>query len=157
MDGLRKTISLVGDISLLIPAGLLLLEAGYKKYVLTDYDPLIIKRGKIPILLLHGKSYNQSQWIVGRYKLNQNNIGSVFSMDYDGLCTNSKYKTIEDYALLVRNKILEIKKKTGMNEIIIIGHSLGGLVASSFAENLAKDCIIVKHVITIATPCMSHH
>lgn len=153
MSLIGHSVGLVSNIALIVPVGMILLNAKYKKIKGTNYDPIIVKKDKIPILLLHGKGFNQAQWIIGRYYLNNKQCGSVFTMDYDGLISNEKNKTIEDYSILVNEKILEIKNKTGHNEIILIGHSLGGLVASYYAEYVADlNGIIVKNVITIATP-----
>ncbi|AYV78716.1 MAG: hypothetical protein Edafosvirus27_5 [Edafosvirus sp.] len=149
----KSFISFCGEVSTLLPALALLGEAAYKKKYNISFDPQVIKKDKIPILLLHGKGYNQIEWKFGRKYLEIEKYGSVFSLDYDGLASNTDGKTIEDYAVVVGNKILEIQKLTGMNEIVLIGHSLGGLVATAYAEDLAeKQNIIVKHVITIATP-----
>jgi len=148
-----RAIGLLFDVSLLIPAGVLLSEAAIRKYWNISYDPKEVKIGKIPILLLHGKGYNQIQWKLGRKYLEQEEYGTTFSVDYDGLITNGDKKSIADYAAVVGEKIDEIKKLVGMNEIVLICHSLGGLVASFYAENLAaKQGTIVKHIITIATP-----
>ncbi|AYV81687.1 MAG: hypothetical protein Harvfovirus52_5 [Harvfovirus sp.] len=148
---LDKTLGVVFDLLLLIPAGLLLFEAAIRKCFNISYDPTNVKMDRIPILLIHGKGYNQIQWKIGRRFLDQ--YGSVFSLDYDGLVTNGGKKSIEDYAIVLQGKITEIALKTKMNQIILIGHSLGGLIASSYAENRANEHgIIINHIITIATP-----
>lgn len=149
----NKIIGLMFDIPLLIPAGLLLVEAAIRKNFSISHDSKDVKIGKIPILLIHGKGYNQIQWQFGRKYLEKDNYGTIFSVDYDGLATNGVKKSIADYAKIIGDKIESIKKRTNMKEIVLIGHSLGGLVASYYAENLSlEQGTIVKHIITIATP-----
>lgn len=119
-----------------------------------QFDPACPKRDKKPILLLHGSGYNQTEWIIGRQFLEDDQHGSVFSLNYDGLLTNDPQKGIDDYAAgKVRDKILEIQALTGQNEILLIGHSMGGLIAGCYAEEFAeKDNITVKQIITIGSP-----
>ncbi len=121
-----------------------------------SFDPTDaqVKKDKTPILLIHGSGFNESEWIVGRQFLKKEEYGSVFSLNLDGLASNESEKGIEDYAYQkVLLKIREIKEKTGQNEVILIGHSMGGMVAGHYAEHFARaENTIVKHVISIATP-----
>lgn len=108
---------------------------------------------KTPILLLHGSGFNETEWIVGRLFLGKK-YGSVFSLSYDDMFGRKIHKGIDDFAKEeIRNKCREICELTNQKEIILIGHSMGGLVASYYAENVAKlDDIKVKRVISIASP-----
>lgn len=138
------------DLALLPVAGCLILLSLVKK----SFDPVDIKKDKTPILLLHGSGFNQSQWILGRYFLDQKNYGSVFSLNFDGLASNDPNKGIDDYASeKLAKKILEVQKITGLSKMILIGHSMGGLVAGQYAETLAaQQGIAIEHVMTIGTP-----
>ena len=75
-------------------------------------------------------------------------------MNYDGLLSYDPKKGIEDYAAdKVRAKILQIKQLTGQDRILLIGHSMGGMVAGCYAERYAeKDGVKIEHVVTIASP-----
>lgn len=138
------------DLALLPVAGALLIFSLVKK----NFDPIEIKKDKTPILLLHGSGFNQSQWILGHYFLNQKQYGSVFSLNFDGLASNDPNKGIDDYAAeKLSKKILEIKKITGLSKMILIGHSMGGLVAGQYAEmHASQDGVEIEHIISIATP-----
>ena len=119
----------------------------------TSIDTSIKSSYPPSILLLHGSGFDESEWLVGRTFLslyNNPKYGQVFSLNYDTCST----KGIEDFATNeIRNKCLEIQKVTGQSQIILIGHSMGGLVASYYAEHLSKkDNIDIEHIITIATP-----
>jgi len=105
--------------------------AGLLLYMLSkpNFDPTKPKTNAVPILLLHGNGFNESQWILGREFLKKEQYGSVFSLNYDGLVTNDPKKGIDDYAAeKVRDKILQIKKLTGQDRVILVGHSMGGMM-----------------------------
>lgn len=146
----RAILAIIIDLSLLAPAAILVIIAmcGVK------FDPTEPKQDKIPILLIHGNGFNETEWVLGRQFLKKEHYGSVFSLNYDGLLTNDSKMGIDDYAKeKISHKIKEIKKATGQNEIILIGHSMGGLIASQYAENIAvDDKTTIKHIISIATP-----
>ena len=52
--------------------------------------------------------------------LNDEKYGTVFSVDYDGLVTNGDKKSIDDYAVIIGEKIDYIQKITKMNEVILL-------------------------------------
>lgn len=147
----RGLFSVITDLTLLPIAGLALAISTTAKI---RFDPASPKTNKPPILLLHGSGFNETEWIVGRQFLQDDQYGSVFSLNYDGLLSNDPQKGIDDYAGgKVRDKILEIQKRTGLKEVIIIGHSMGGLIAGCYAEEFSeKDGIAVNHVFSIGSP-----
>lgn len=145
----RVVISILLEIAMIPIVGILLL------FCLTEpnFDPEVIKRDKTPILLLHGSGFNQSEWVYGRQFLKKDEYGSVFSMNFDGLASNCPNKGIDDYALKVRAKAEEIKRLTGQEELIIIGHSMGTLVGEEFAQKHAASIgVKVSHVMSMGTP-----
>ncbi len=147
----RGVFSVATDLSLLPIAGIALAISTLAK---VQFDPANPKTQKPPILLLHGSGFNETEWIVGRRFLSDPQYGSVYSLNYDGLLSNDPQKGIDDYAGgKVRDKILDIQKQTGLNEVIIIGHSMGGLIGGYYAEEFSeKDGIAVNHVISIGSP-----
>lgn len=121
-----------------------------------DYNPKpeAVKIGKTPVLLLHGSGFNKGEFAVGMKCLDRPDIGSVFSINYDGIVSNDPTKGIDDYAMgKVREAIKRITELTGTNDIILMGHSMGGMVAVEYALEVAKkDGIKVNHVFSIASP-----
>lgn len=138
---------------LLLPGALVLLLAACCK---PNFNPKAeeVKYGKIPILLLHGSGFNQSEWVVGRQFLKKEQYGSVFSLNYDGLVSNDPNKGIEDYARdKISAEVKRIKVLTGSDKVILMGHSMGGMIAGYYAEHFAEaDEVNIEHVISIATP-----
>lgn len=139
------------DLALLPAAGLLALYAACKPNFGPIHD---VKKDKTPILFIHGNGYNEIQWIAGQMLLSKDEeIGSMFSIRLDGLVSNAPENGIEEYAKKVEERVREIKILTGRSDVILVGHSMGGLIASYFTEHLAKaQDTKVDKVITISTP-----
>lgn len=148
----RMGFAIFSDLALL-PFSLGLIAAALFK-VRFDPKPENIKHNQIPILLLHGSNFNETQWIIGRQFLKKKEYGSVFSLNYGGILGMDPKLGIEDFTHnKIRAKILDIKEKTGSDEVILIGHSMGGLIAGYYAENLSEqDQVKIKNVISIASP-----
>jgi len=147
---LRSLCSLVFDISLLPAALVLLIIAKIWK---SNFDPTPdkVKKGIVPILLIHGNDFNETEWVIGRLFLKSVQYGSVYSLNYDQLIRHDQSKGPDDYARNeIHIKIEEILLQTKSNQIILIGHSMGGLIAGDYAEYVSPKS--VKHIITISTP-----
>jgi pimeloyl-ACP methyl ester carboxylesterase len=127
----------------------------------SDWNPKepITNPDKPPVLFVHGLKHNQSGWIFGDKMLKKSKFkdkfGSFYFISYDKVISNSWDKTIDDFVKIVSNKIESILRITGHKQIILIGHSLGGLVCSRYAETLgSSNC---KNVITIGSPFDGSH
>jgi triacylglycerol lipase len=101
-----------------------------------------------PVLLVHGYLHNSSAWIYYRYRLNKARFNNVFTLDL-----GHPFQSIEDYAEKVKNRISEIQALTGKSTVTLIGHSMGGLVSSFYATELAsKQGICISEVVTLGSP-----
>lgn len=101
----------------------------------------------IPILLVHGYLQNQSDWLWFKHRLEENpHIGPIYSFN---LC--SPFDSISKYAEKLKEEIADIKAETKQDHIILIGHSMGGLVSSYYSEFIAKPGEVVK-IITLGSP-----
>ena len=99
-----------------------------------------------PILFVHGYCNDGSVWIYQKRRLAQEGLGPLYTIDL-----GHPFRSIRDYAKKVADKAAEIAQETGKKELILIGHSMGGLVSSFYALELApRDT--VTDVITIASP-----
>lgn len=97
------------------------------------------------ILLIHGLGRNVGDWNWLRKQFEPTNswIYTVALSSLDGIDVIAQER--------IAPKIAEIKKQSGCKHIILIGASMGGLVASYYKENLDNDNSI-KGVITLGSP-----
>lgn len=101
---------------------------------------------KTPILLIHGYLHNHSGWVFAKYQLSKANLGPIYTINLDSLTHD-----IPHFARQVQQKALEIEEETGIHSLILIGHSMGGLVSAYYNENLAPKGKITN-LVTIGSP-----
>jgi len=101
---------------------------------------------KTPILLVHGYVNFSSVWLFHVIRLKRKGYGPLFLINL-----GFPFYGIETYAKKVKQKIAKIQKITQKNEIILIGHSMGGLVLSYYAEKY-PDHANIKAIITLGSP-----
>lgn len=125
-----------------------------------NWDPKepITEKSRLPILFIHGLKHNQSGWYAGSeflqwYDKSNHVCGSFYFISYDCVITNSWDKAIDDYVQFISAKVASIRQQTKHDHIILVGHSLGGIIASRYAETHTD----VKHVITIGSPFKGSH
>ncbi|MEN9653972.1 MAG: hypothetical protein RL235_84 [Chlamydiota bacterium] len=99
-----------------------------------------------PILFVHGYLHHGAVWFFHQWMCWKKNIGPTFSMSL-----GYPFSSIETYAVKLAKHAEAICAKTNHKELMIVGHSMGGLVACHYALHLAKRGS-VKQVITIGTP-----
>ena len=105
------------------------------------------------MLLIHGSGFNQSEWLPLRaFLATDPRIGPTYTVNFGGLCWHDKSSSIHDIAVDCILPVLELMfRDTGARQAVLVGHSLGGLIAAELAERVAKCGEIVK-VITICSP-----
>lgn len=106
---------------------------------------------KTPILLIHGYLHNSSAWLYQLQRLREQGIGPIYTINL-----GSPFHSIEEFAAKVKKKAEEIAKATGRNDLMIVGHSMGGIVGSLYAANLAPPGT-VKAIVTFGTPFRGSH
>lgn len=100
----------------------------------------------LPVLLIHGYVCNSGYWARFSKRLSERSI-SHFALDLEPL-----FASIDDFAPLVAKKVEEICQQTGSEQIILVGHSMGGLVARHYMRLYSSKRI--AHIITLGSP---HH
>lgn len=101
----------------------------------------------LPILLVHGYLHHEKSWIWFSHQLQKKpGIGPLYTLNL-----TPPFGPIAKLAEQVKNKVEEIQAKTENKPIILIGHSMGGLVSSYFCEYLAKPQQIAT-LISLGTP-----
>ncbi len=99
-----------------------------------------------PILLLHG--YMMRGWVLIYIKkrLEKDGWDQVYMWNY-----MPPFKNIPYYAEQLKEKVDDILEKTGHEKIILIAHSMGGLLARYYIDFLNGKSYVEK-LITLGTP-----
>ncbi|NHZ93910.1 alpha/beta fold hydrolase [Massilia sp. CCM 8733] len=99
-----------------------------------------------PLLLLHGYGCNSGYWTHLVRELDAARISHA-TLDLEPMLAG-----IDDFVPAVRGAIEALCAASGARQAIIVGHSMGGLVARAYLR--AHGSARVAHVFTIGTP---HH
>lgn len=105
-----------------------------------------VQKGGRPILLVHGYLNNASAWTHYLKVLPEKKLGSVYTIEL-----GHPFLPLSEYAQKVKKKADEIRKETGQDGLVLIGHSMGGVVSSLYATKLAEEGR-VTHLVTIGSP-----
>lgn len=100
--------------------------------------------GALPIVLVHGLACNRGNWLWFRRRLERRGL-QTFAMDY-----TPWFSTIDLYAPQLAAAIDEVRAATGAEQVIVLGHSMGGLVTRAYLDRFGSAK--VAHVITLGTP-----
>jgi triacylglycerol lipase len=100
----------------------------------------------IPILLVHGFNHNRSAWFPLRARLRRAGFEAVYTLNLP-----RGNHAIAEHAEFVIQRAREIESALGIRELVLIGHSMGGLIACACAEQHAPVGKIT-HVITLGAP-----
>lgn len=99
----------------------------------------------LPILLLHGIGCNAAVWTSMRDYLEAQGLGPIYALSY-----GPPFDSIETFAPQVAAKIGEIEAATGARQVVIVGHSMGGLVALTYLRRYGGGH--VRRLVTLGTP-----
>ncbi|XP_055596227.1 (Lyso)-N-acylphosphatidylethanolamine lipase [Uranotaenia lowii] len=100
---------------------------------------------RIPILLLHGLGSGVGLWVLNLDAIAQNR--PLYAIDILGFGRSSRPKFSDDAMIAEKQLVKSIdewRKEMGLQEMIILGHSMGGFLASSYALSYPDR---VKHLI----------
>ncbi|PWI17558.1 lipase [Streptomyces sp. Act143] len=101
---------------------------------------------KPPVVLLHGFIDNRSVFVLLRRSLLQYGHQQIESLNYSPLTCD-----IRAAAELLGRHIEEICERTGSEQVDVVGHSLGGLIARYYVQCLGGD-LRVRTLVTLGTP-----
>ena len=104
-------------------------------------------RSAHPVLLVHGVLVNDGVWFLLRRGLEQRGVTPTYTMNY-----GPPFADIETFADQLRVKIDQICASTGASRVILVGHSMGGLVARAYLRRFGASR--VEKLVTMGTP---HH
>jgi triacylglycerol esterase/lipase EstA (alpha/beta hydrolase family) len=100
-----------------------------------------------PVILVHGVLVNDGVWFGFRRHLTRQGIGGVYTVNY-----GPPYADIERFAEQLAAKIDAVRAATGADRVVLVGHSMGGLVSRAYVRRFGAAH--VDRMLTIGTP---HH
>ncbi len=110
-------------------------------------DPPALPSAGLPVIFVHGYFSNRGYFCRIVPKLEARGIAPVFTPNFE-----SAFTTIEHFAEALHREIERLRAATGQAQVILVCHSMGGLVARTYlCEHGAAR---VRKLITIGTP---HH
>jgi triacylglycerol lipase len=104
------------------------------------------KPAALPVLLVHGYGCNSGYWKSMSKALIRADI-SHYAVDMEPVLGS-----IDEYASVLHCAVDALCKETGVQKLIIVAHSMGGLAARAYLRDYGTDRI--ARVITLGTP---HH
>ncbi len=107
----------------------------------------MVRADTLPVLLVHGYFSNRGMWTQFVKRLNNANVGPVFTVTL-----TPPFAAIETFALQVHQRVEAICSATGQKEVIVIAHSMGGLVMRNYM--VTQGCARIAKLITLGSP---HH
>ena len=119
-------------------------EVGGGIYILNEYD-----QNKTPIVFIHGAGGNAVEWNDIMKSIDKEKFQPIFISYPSGIKL--------DYTVnIITQKMNTIINKYDVKNMIIIAHSMGGLVAKSVIKNLNQNQYVVNKFITLSTPWQGH-
>ncbi|MGH3979159.1 MAG: alpha/beta fold hydrolase [Pseudonocardiaceae bacterium] len=108
-----------------------------------------IRAARTPILLVHGHADNRSVFAVFARALRRRGFGVVHAINYSVLTTLTG--EVRGAARRLGQEVEQICEQTGADEVHLVGHSLGGLVARYYVQRLGGHAR-VHTLVTLGTP-----
>jgi len=109
-------------------------------------DPLPAP-ARLPVVLIHGVLVNDGVWLTLRRFLLRHDVAPVYTMNY-----GPPLADIEWFAEQLDARIEQVRAATGSERVVLVAHSMGGLVARTYLRRFGAQR--VAKLITIGTP---HH
>ncbi|MFI8301306.1 esterase/lipase family protein [Streptomyces nigra] len=104
------------------------------------------ERTRLPVVLLHGFIDNRSGFVLLRRNLTRHGRRQIQSLNYSPLTCDVRIAA-EDLA----RRIEEVCEQTRSEQVDVVGHSLGGLIARYYVQRLGGDTR-VRTLVTLGTP-----
>lgn len=118
-------------------------------YMLRPVGMLLQPRDRqqgLPVLLIHGYGCNSGYWRP------LSKLLAAARISHCGVDLEPPGAGIDDFALQLRTAVERLQRATGSAQVILVGHSMGGLVARAYLRRYGAHG--VARVITLGTP---HH
>jgi len=123
-----------------------LLQSSWFMALSTPSERIYTESHKLPVLMLHGYGSNSGYWAHLTPLLDAAQISHA-ALDLEPVLGD-----IDDYMPMVARACASLCTKTNAPQVVIVAHSMGGLVARALLRTPEQLC--VAHIFTIGTP---HH
>ena len=101
-----------------------------------------------PVVLIHGLYHNASAWFLFRFRLRRAGLKRIHVISYSSW--RHSFREIEEQLVL---RLMEIGAIEKDDPVLLVGHSLGGLLAKAYAGRKGGfPGPAVKGLITLGTP-----
>jgi triacylglycerol esterase/lipase EstA (alpha/beta hydrolase family) len=101
----------------------------------------------LPVILLHGVLCNAGVWRGFRGHLRVRGIAAVYTFTFE-----PPFASIERFAQQLAGRIDAVRAATGADKVVLVGHSMGGLVARAYLRRHGAGKVAL--LLTLGTP---HH
>jgi len=108
-------------------------------------DPRPVRDGRIPIVMIHGYFSNRGYFGPLVRALEARGVGPIYTPSFPAAFTS-----IEHYVERLADYIEQLAAASGAAQVILVGHSMGGLAARAYI--CAHGAGRVKKLVTIASP-----
>jgi len=106
-------------------------------------DPSIPRR---PVLLVHGWVHNRTAFLMMQHALRRAGLGPVSAFEYPSFSGD-----LDQIARQLASRVERLVGNAPQDTCVLIGHSVGGLVARQYVQELGGDRL-VDTVVTLGTP-----
>ena len=100
-----------------------------------------------PVVLIHGVLVNDGVWLSLRRFLAKSSVAPLYTMNY-----GPPLADIDWFAEQLHARIEEVRTATGAERVVLVAHSMGGLVARAYLRRFGGERVV--KLITIGAP---HH
>ena len=146
-EGYKSLIAFILEYVYVI-AHLILLVADYIISVFQSITPksISLQDTQNPIILIHGYMMRGLVMYPIKKRLNKDGYKNIYLFTY-----SPPWKSIDDFSFQLKDKIESVKKETGAENVDLICHSMGGLIALNYINNLdgTKN---INRLIALGTP-----
>lgn len=110
----------------------------------TRREPGRVVPGETPIVLVHGFYSNAAFWHPMKPMLRAAGWNNLFSLNLEPLFTG-----IDEYARQLEQRVEQACARCGTESVIVVAHSMGGLVARACARRSPGR---IRHVVCLGSP-----
>lgn len=112
--------------------------------LVTRKDPERVVPGEIPIVLVHGFYSNAGFWHSMKAALRSAGWNNLFSLNLEPILAS-----IDEYARQLEDRIAEVCRRCGTDSVIVVAHSMGGVVARACARRAPGR---IRHLVCLGSP-----